>query len=85
MCLLVLSRKINDKILLHSFCNHRQIIEKQSLSVGLAQAACYITSGLIIGGALMGDGDLVSAIVFYTLGQLLLILFAKAYDFFTHC
>jgi len=83
MALLLLSRFINNKVLLHSFCNHDHIAEKQSLSVGLVQAACYITSGLIIGGSLMGDGDLLSALVFYGLGQVSLILFAKVYDWLT--
>ena len=83
MVLLLVSRLINDKILLHSFCNHRQIIAKQSIAVGLAQASCYITSALVIGGALTGEGDFASALVFYSLGQLLLVLFAKTYDLFT--
>lgn len=83
MALLLVSRFINNKVLLHSFCNHSHILEKQSLSVGFIQAASYITSGLIIAGSLMGDGDIFSALVFYALGQILLILFARFYDFCT--
>ena len=83
MVLLVIARFINDKVLLHAFCNHGQLIDHQSLSVGIVQSAFYITSGLIIGGALTGEGSLVSALVFYTLGQGFLILFTKAYDVIT--
>ncbi|MDP2561622.1 DUF350 domain-containing protein [Psychrobium sp. 1_MG-2023] len=83
MGLLLVSRFINDKVLLHSFCNSNQLIEKQNMSVGLAQAASYITSGLIIGGALMGEGSFISALAFYALGQVLLIVFTKFYDIFT--
>ncbi|WDD99205.1 DUF350 domain-containing protein [Thalassomonas actiniarum] len=84
MLLLLVSRQVNDKVLLHSCCSHRQIITKQSLSVGMAQASCYITSGLIIGGVLMRGGDIFSVLVFYALGQVSLVLFTKIYDLFTN-
>ncbi|WP_199610055.1 DUF350 domain-containing protein [Flocculibacter collagenilyticus] len=83
MVLLILSRIINDKVLLHSYCNHTHLHEKKCLATGIAQAASYIASGLIIGGALRGDGNIISAIAFYALGQVLLIVFTRIYDRFT--
>ena len=83
LVLLLISRLINDKLLLHKFCNHNQLVEHQSLSVGLVQASSYITSGLIIAGALMGEGSLISALAFYVLAQFMLIVFSKAYDIVT--
>ena len=81
--LLLISRIVNDKVLLHSFCNHTQLVEKNNLSVGLAQASSYITSGLIIAGALTGEGSIVSALVFYSLAQICLVVFARFYDLLT--
>ena len=81
--LLIFSRFINDKVLLHSFCNHQQLGEHQNVAVGISQAGCYLASGLIIAGAVTGEGTLWSALIFYVLGQLLLIIATKVYDWIT--
>ncbi len=81
--MLFVARVINDKFLLSKFCNHQQIIEKQQLSVGIAQGASFIAAGLIIAGSLTGEGSLISAIVFYLLGQITLLVLSKLYDFLT--
>lgn len=83
LALLLLSRFINNRIILSSFCNQQQITEQQNITVGLTQAASYITSSLIIAGAIAGEGTLYSALVFYALGQLLIIVFSFAYDWLT--
>ncbi|TMP38366.1 DUF350 domain-containing protein [Pseudoalteromonas rubra] len=81
--LLVLTRVINDKLLLPKFCNKAQIITHQNLPVGIVQFASYITAGLIVSGALMGEGSFVSAIVFYLLAQIVLLIASKLYDLLT--
>ena len=83
MVLLTCSRILNDKLLLRLFCNQEQLINQQNEAVGLVQAANYMAAALIIGGALTGEGTWLSAIVFYLLGQLMLIIFAKGYDHLT--
>jgi len=83
LLMLLLTRIINDKFLLSSFCNDKQIIEHQRLSVGLVQGGSYIAAGLIIAGSLTGEGSLISAVVFYLLGQVTLIIFSKLYDLMT--
>lgn len=83
LVMLLIARVINDKFLLSKFCNKQQIIEHQSLAVGLAQGASYIAAGLVIAGALTGEGSMLSALVFYLLGQVLLIVFSKLYDLLT--
>ncbi|KPM80135.1 MULTISPECIES: DUF350 domain-containing protein [Pseudoalteromonas] len=83
MVLLTCSRILNDKLLLRLFCNQEQLINQQNEAVGLVQAANYMAAALIIGGALTGEGSWLSAIVFYFLGQLMLIIFAKGYDHLT--
>ncbi|MER2491116.1 DUF350 domain-containing protein [Catenovulum sediminis] len=81
--MLFLARLINDKLLLSKFCNHQQIIEHQRLSVGIVQSASYIAAGLVIAGSLTGEGSLISAVVFYVLGQITLLIFSKVYDLIT--
>lgn len=78
--MLFLARFINDKLFLAQFCNHQQIIEHQKLSVGIAQGASFIAAGFIISGALAGEGTLLSAIVFFLLGQVTLLIVSKLYD-----
>jgi uncharacterized membrane protein YjfL (UPF0719 family) len=83
LLLLILSRIINDKLILHSFCNRHQLIEKQSYAIGAVQAASYVASGLLIAASLSGEGTWASALVFYALGQICFVVFAKFYDFVT--
>ena len=78
--LLTLSRHVNDKAILHSTCNREQLIEKQNKATGIAQAASYVSSGLVIAAALCGEGDRFSALYYYAAGQLLLIAFTFGYD-----
>lgn len=77
------ARFINDKVFLAKFCNHQQIVEHHKLSVGIAQGASFISAGLIIAGALTGEGTLLTAIVFYLLGQVALLILSKLYDVLT--
>ncbi|MCG7549965.1 DUF350 domain-containing protein [Pseudoalteromonas sp. Of7M-16] len=83
MVMLLISRIINDKLILHAFCNKKQLIEKQNVSTGAVQAASYIASALLIGASLHGEGGWMSAIVFYVLGQITLVVFARIYDLLT--
>ncbi|KZN32516.1 hypothetical protein N474_17830 [Pseudoalteromonas luteoviolacea CPMOR-2] len=83
MVMLLVSRVINDKLILHAFCNKAQLIEKQNISTGVVQASSYIASALLIGAALHGEGGWMSALVFYVLGQITLVLFARIYDLLT--
>ncbi|WP_440056896.1 DUF350 domain-containing protein (plasmid) [Pseudoalteromonas sp. T1lg65] len=81
--LLLVTRVINDKVLLPKFCNKAQLITHQNLPVGIVQHASYITAGLVISGALMGEGSFISAAVFYVLAQLVLLIASKLYDALT--
>ena len=83
LIMLCVARIINDKVLLYSFCNHQQIVDHQRLSVGIVQAASFVAAGLIIAGALIGEGSIVSAVIFYVLGQVTLLVFSKLYDLVT--
>jgi uncharacterized membrane protein YjfL (UPF0719 family) len=82
--LLNLSRVINDKVILRKFCNIKEIIEDRNAGVGAVQMGSYIASSLIIAGAISGEGGgFLTAIVFFLLGQVTLLLMASIYNFTT--
>lgn len=78
-----LSRFINDKVILRTFdCNH-QLSEERNIAVGAVQFGTYVATGLIAAGAVSGAGGGVhTAVAFFILGQLSLLLFSMIYDFF---
>ncbi|NOX36006.1 MAG: DUF350 domain-containing protein [Calditrichaeota bacterium] len=82
--LLNVSVFINNKIILPRFDNYKEIIQDQNVGTGVVQAGNHIAIGLIIYGAISGQGgDLITATVFWILGQLGLIVAAKVYNFIT--
>ena len=82
--LLNLSRLINDKLMLYKFSNVKEIIIDRNAGTGAVQFGTYITSGLIIAGAIHGQGGgLHTALVFFGLGQIALIAFVWLYNFIT--
>jgi uncharacterized membrane protein YjfL (UPF0719 family) len=87
--LLNLSIIINDKILLRKFSVHKEIVEDQNEGTGVIEAASAIASGLIIFGAVTGDAEgtllhqILSAVVFWLIGQFVLILTLKVYNTIT--
>jgi uncharacterized membrane protein YjfL (UPF0719 family) len=83
--LLYIAHIINDKLILHKFDNTKEIVEDHNIGTGAVQAASYIASGLIIAGAIHGEGGgLITTIVFFFLGQASLIIFTKIYDLVTN-
>jgi len=82
--LLNLSAFINDKIILYKFDNVKEIIEDRNVGTGVIQAANHIAVGLIIYGAISGEGgDLITASVFWILGQIVLIIASFTYNLIT--
>ncbi len=79
--LLNLSHEINDRLILHRFCNVKEIIEDRNIGAGAVQFGSYMASGLVVAGAIHGEGGGIGTIlVFYILGQAALILFTLFYN-----
>lgn len=79
--LLNISSVINDKLILPKFNNTKELVEDQNAGTGAVLAGSYIASGLIVAGSIHGEGGgLETALVFFVLGQLALIIFAKIYN-----
>lgn len=82
--LLNISRVVNDKLILHQFSNRAELVDDQNEGTGAVVAGSFIASGLIIAGAIHGEGGgPFTAIVFFIAGQLALILFSKIYNLIT--
>ncbi|MEM8965216.1 MAG: DUF350 domain-containing protein [Bacteroidota bacterium] len=79
--LLNLSIVINDKIVLRKFSVYKEIIEDRNAGTGVIEGASAIGTGLIIMGAVSGEGGgFLTAVVFWVIGQLLLIVTAYLYS-----
>ncbi len=73
---------INDRIILHTFDNKKEIIEDRNPGTGVVELGNYVAVGLIIHGAVSGEGgSLITALVFWSLGLLSLIIAGLFYNF----
>lgn len=82
--LLYIAHLVNDKLILHNFKNIKEIVDDRNVGAGAVQAGSYIASGLIIAGSIHGEGGgVATAIAFFVLGQIALIIFSKIYDVIT--
>ena len=78
--LLNLSIFINDRIILSRFDNVKEIIVDQNAGTGIVEAANHIAVGMIIYGAMSGEGDIATAAVFWLLGQAVLVVAGIVYN-----
>ena len=82
--LLNISRFINDRLILYKFSNVKEIIEDRNVGTGAVQFGSYIASGLIVAGAIHGEGGgILTALAFFALGQIALIAFTWIYNIIT--
>ncbi len=81
--LLNVNRVIIDRLILHSFSTRKEIIEDRNLGTGAVEAGCQVASALVIAGAIHGDGNFLTAIVFYLMGLAILLIFGWFYQFMT--
>ncbi len=82
--LLNLSILINDKILLSGFSVKKEILEDQNAGTGVIEGANAIATGMIVLGAIHGEGygfggPIVTGILYWALGQVLLIIASRVY------
>ena len=79
-----LSALINDRFILSEFNIKKEILEDQNCGTGVVEFAVFVATGLNIFGALYGQGgSIFTAIVFWLLGQAVLVLIGKFYNLIT--
>ncbi|WP_304131899.1 DUF350 domain-containing protein [Mesonia mobilis] len=86
--LLNLSIIISDKIILRHFSIKKEVIEDKNVGVGVIEGAISIGSGLIIFGAISGEGysllhGIISTLIFWAIGQVVLIITTRVYNMIT--
>ncbi len=86
--LLNISTIITDKILLSKFSVRKEIIEDKNEGTGAIEGANAIASGLVLMGAVTGENETgmngyVSALLFWAIGQVAVILIAWMYNLIT--
>lgn len=79
--LLNISRLVNDRLILSTFDNNKEIITDQNAGTGAVQFGSYVASALIIAGSIHGQGGgIETALAFFVLGQLALVIFTRIYN-----
>lgn len=82
--LLYVAHLVNDFVILHKFKNKKEIVEDQNIGTGAVQAGSYVASGLIVAGSIQGEGGGIhTAVAFFALGQVALLIMAKLYNLIT--
>jgi len=86
--LLNLSIIITDKVILNKFNVKDEIVGQQNIGTGVVEAAVGISTGLIILGAIVGEGSgvggpIVTALLYWFLGQVIMLITAKVYNLIT--
>ncbi len=78
--LIYLSRYLNDWLILYRFSNNREVVQEKNLAVALIEGATYMASAYVIAGAFYDWQKAPSiAIVWFLIGQALLIVMAALY------
>lgn len=78
-----LCRKVVDTAVLHKFSAVKEIIADKNVGTGAVEAGAMVAAALMIAGAVSGQGSFVTAVVFFVLGLLLLILFSRFHALMT--
>ncbi len=91
MSLIILSGYIAEKAILYKFNNTDEIVRDKNIGTAAVQFGIYFASGLIISACVAGDTllahgkwyGLFSTLVYYILGMIFLVTFAKIHDILT--
>ncbi len=75
-----IAQQINDKIILPKIQN-TQSLKEQNLAVGFSEFGAYIATGIIAMGSFTGEGGgVLTSIVFFIIGQTVLIITTQVYE-----
>ena len=77
-------RIVVNRLVLYKFDIEKQIVEEQNVGAGAVEFGTYIATGLLIGGAASGEGGgPETALAFFGMGLVALIIFALFYQLTT--
>ena len=79
-----LVRIFMNRLILYRFDIEKEVVEGQNVGSGAAEFGMYVATGLLIAGAVSGEGGgPETAAAFFGMGLVLLVLFALFYQFTT--
>lgn len=87
--LLNISALVNDKLILYSFNNQKELVDDRNSGTGVTMAGSYLATGLIVNAAVSGEASgawwkgLIACLIFFALGQVVLVLAGLWYQFIT--
>ena len=86
LCLFV-CRAVNDRVMLAKI-NNDEAVQKGNIAVGLAECGMFIATGFVLNGSFTGTSEnilmgIVSALVFFVVGQAALLLCGLCYEAIT--
>ncbi|MGB3463849.1 MAG: DUF350 domain-containing protein [Cyclobacteriaceae bacterium] len=86
--LLNLSVILNDKVIFSKFNVKKELIEDKNIGTGIIEAGNSIATGLIILGAIHGEGfgqggPIITAILYWVLGQVIMYIVSLVYNAIT--
>ncbi len=82
--LLNISRLILDKVVLRRFSTRKEIVEDKNVGMGAVEFGTYVASALVVAGAISGEGGgIETALAFWGLGQVAMIVFSFIYQALT--
>jgi uncharacterized membrane protein YjfL (UPF0719 family) len=82
--LLNLGRMLLDRVVLTGFSTVKEIIEDRNVGMGAVEMGSYLATAFTVAGAIHGlGGGPLTALVFFALGQVVLLLFARFYQLIT--
>lgn len=77
---LVVSRYINDHLILYGFDNNREVIQNRNTAVATVEGATYLATAFVVAGSLTGlRDDVVLAVLWFLIGQALLVIMGLVY------
>ena len=83
--LIYISRFLNDWFILYHFSNNREVVQEKNIAVALIEGATYMASAYVIGSAFSDwQSGVATAIVWFLIGQLLMVLLAILYRIVAH-
>lgn len=78
--LLNAARVVVERVLLRDFSTVQEIVRDRNAGTGAVEMGAYVASSLVVAGALQGQGGGVhTTLVFFSLGQLGLVLYGALY------
>lgn len=71
---------VTSRLILYKFNVEKELINDRNCGTGFVEASGFIATGLIAGASLHGQGGVLDTIIFFVLGQLMLVFISHIYQ-----